>query len=71
MDLPARSATGAPQHRRSVFTLATVVAVLTVAMAALAPASSFGAEPPSVSSVSPTGGRAFEHQPVGCSPRLR
>ncbi len=56
MDLLARPATGAPQHRRSVLMLATVVAALTMTMAALTPASSLGAEPPSVSSVSPAGG---------------
>jgi hypothetical protein len=53
MDLLARYASGGSQRGRSVLVLATVVAVLAMAMAA--PASSFG-EPPKVNSISPTGG---------------
>jgi len=55
MDVLARSARAGPQRRRSVLVLATVVAALTMAMAALAPASSLGA-PPKVNSINPIGG---------------
>jgi hypothetical protein len=56
MDLLARHASGGPRRRRSLLIWAAVVGAWTIAVAAFAPASSFGAEPPSVSSVSPAGG---------------
>jgi hypothetical protein len=56
MDLLARHASGGRRRRRSLLICATIVAALTIAVAAFAPASSFGVEPPSVSSVSPAGG---------------
>jgi hypothetical protein len=46
----------ASSHRRAWAIVMAVAAAITVAMATLAPASSFGAEPPAVSSVAPGGG---------------
>src|SRR3989442_14774990 len=56
----------ARSHRRAALLFLAVLAALTIAMAALAPGGSFGVEaPPSVTSVSPSGGPLVGGTSVG------